>query len=285
MSKVPKTRWIILPPSSDRKLWLDAIKDAAAKAGLKLTTNAKALSDMDLAVVEDLDLALKQGATPESLAVLLSQAGPLALDKAGLEANTGRHTPVAKASELMRRALTVPAQRRFTARQLAEGRAKLFDDFSLTITGATATDTTPRNLALNRAFEIYAGDEATWPVAVLDLYATVKDRTPSSVLIDATGKPRFMAHGPYISMPPGRWQMVIRIEFESALCGKTYRLNWGGLDKYSEFDFSPEKPGLYQIEMDWTWDTPAPAEFRLINLEGIFDGDFVLHDLQIRRLD
>ena len=120
---------------------------------------------------------------------------------------------------------------------------------------------------------------------MLDILGKELATTATSRDYDATGKPRFFAHGPYIYMPPGQWQVVYRLGFSAGLCNKEYRIDWGGIQDYSELRFCPEKPGLYEIKMDWTWDQPAPCEMRFIVLEGIFDGTLTLHDIELSRLD
>jgi len=180
--------------------------------------------------------------------------------------------------------MAVPAERRFGAEQVRREAAPLFSDFSLHIPELAVAASTPRNRALLQAMAIYDQDRLHWSPEVLDIYTHRQVSKKGAVTVDVTGKPRFLAHGPYITMPAGHWKAVIRLSSPAALCGKGYRADWGGVAEYSQLEFRPEKPGVYEIEMDWVWTTPAPCEIRLLVGEGVFDGDLDIHDIAITRI-
>lgn len=278
-------RWLILPPSADRDLWLSAIQAQAASARLKLAQAGKDMAGADLVITEDASLAVKAGASPQDMAVLLSHAGPLPDGFSGPDANPKRHPLVMKASELIRRAMAVPAERRFGAEQVRRAPVAPFEDFSLHIPELAVSASSARNRALLQAMAIYDQDRLHWSPDVLDIYSHRKVSKKGGVTVDVTGKPRFLAHGPYITMPAGHWKAVIRLSFPAVLCDKAYRADWGGVAEYSQLEFRPDKPGIYEIEMDWLWQTPAPCEIRLLVGEGVFDGDLVIHDIAISRID
>lgn len=272
-----------MPPSADQAIWHSAIADQAKAAGLSLVVGDAAPKGTSLVLTQSAEAAIKSGAKLENMAVLLSQAGPLASPFDGAEPNTERHPVVLKSTDLLCRALELPDDRRFTANQLANGPVRLFKDFSLSIPNAIPAEISRRNRALLGAFAVYDQDEVIWSPDILDVYAEITDRSAHSLTLDATGKPRFIFHGPYISMPAGTWTIEANLDFEAPLCDKAFTLHWGGMTEFSRLDFRPEKAGTYRLVMDWTWDQPAPCEFRLIGAEGIFDGHITLSDMKLTR--
>ena len=52
----------------------------------------------------------------------------------------------------------------------------------------------------------------------------------------------------------------------------------------SSEEFTPGKPGLFEIEMDYIWREPAPAEFRILTLEGVFDGRLIFGGVKVSRI-
>lgn len=284
MAKKPSPRWIILPPCADRDIWVAAIEAQAVQSGLKVGTALQDKDASDLILTDDADLARKHGAAPEGIAVLLSEAGPLSDEYASTEPNPSRHNSVTRASELTRRAMALPADRRFRSWDVIKGPAHLFPDFSLHVAKAATAPTSARNRALLGAMDVYHQDHATWSPDLLDIYAKRLAQTQEARTFDVTGKPRFIAHGPYLTMPSGHWKAVLRLGFAASLCDKGYRADWGGVSEYSKLEFRPEQEGLYEIEMDWLWEQPAPCEIRVMAMEGIFDGEMMIHDISISRI-
>lgn len=273
-----------MPHSADQDIWYRAISTQAEAAGLKLGLGDTVPPGADLMLGQNINVAMAAGAKAEDIAVLLSQAGPLAPEYAGPEANPLRHPYVINSTAQLERAMKAAPERRFTASQLAKTPVALFPNFTLHIPDAVPQNLTRRNRAVVEAQAIYERDSLVWSPDVLDIYAPILGRQAHSLTLDATGKPRFLVHGPYITLPAGNWKMVIKIEVEQALCNKAYVVHWGGMTEYSILNFRPSQEGLYEIEMDWTWETAAPGEFRIIASEGIFDGLMTLHDLQLSRI-
>jgi len=274
---------LILPPAADQALWYAAIDSQAKARGLSLTIG-NAPKGADLVLTPDIEAALNHGAKPHDMAVLISQAGLLSEELAGLEPNTQRHNPVMVGSSQTLSAYQLPADRRFLAQEIARGPVGLFDDFSLHLPEAKPDQIAHRNRALAQAMTLYSEDRVIWPIDILDIYARILDRSAGSISLDATGKPRFIAHGPYLTMPAGTYSAALEIEFNEPLCDKTFSVHWGGVSEFSQMDFKPDKAGAYRVELDWTWTEPAPAEFRLIAREGIFDGVIKLSDIEISRI-
>lgn len=284
MPKTPSPRWIVIPPCCDTQFWQDALAEAALKAGLTLAPFGFHADDTDLILVEDANIALSLASQPEKVVAIISLAGPILPTEDSQTPSSAHHLVVKVASEFTRRAYEGLGQRCYHADQIAKAPVALFDDLSLYCPEAVTKAKSRRNQAVVEAMSIYRTDKARWSTDVLEVYAKEVEVLDRGRTFDATGKPRIMVHGPYITMPKGQWQMTCRLKFTNALCGKKYGLDWGSIDSFAEFRFSPDKPGLYEVQMDWTWDEPSACEMRLLVFEGIFDGDLTLYDLQISRL-
>lgn len=284
MSQTPSPRWIVIPPCCDTQFWQDALSEAAQKASLKLAPYGSHADDTDFIIVEDAHLALSLASHPEKVVAIISLAGPISPEKDSSKPETAHHLVVKMASELTRRAYESLGTRCYHADQFAKAPVALFDDLVLHCPNAVTRATGRRNRAVVEAMGLYKMDKARWSTDILDIYAKEVAVVEKGRTFDVTGKPRIVVHGPYLTMPKGQWQMTCRLEFTDALCGKEYRVDWGSIDTYTEFRFSPKKPGLYEIQIDWTWEQPAACEMRLLAFEGIFDGNLTLYDLQIARL-
>ncbi len=284
MAGKASSRWIILPPCADRDIWVSALVSQAAQTGLTLSSTYQDDRLPDLILTEDADAAHQRGARPENVVVLLSDAGPLSPEYADSAPNPERHNSVTRASELTRRAMALFPDRWIRGRDFAAGPVRVFSDLILHIANAAPVSTSGRNRALLEAMAVYHKDLATWSPDLLDIYATPLGQTDVARTFDITGKPRFIAHGPYLTMPPGRWRAVLKLGFAAPLCDKYYRADWGGISEYSQLEFCPEKEGLYEIEMDWLWEEPAPCEIRLLAKEGIFDGELTIYEIAISRI-
>lgn len=284
MPKSSPSRWIVIPPCRDFDFWAAHLARLAAEKGLSFAVGGLENKAADLVLTDNAEYALAGAVDKDHIACIISLAGPIAEDEDSLAPAPERHHNLFIASEYTRRAYQDLGGRYHLSDAFLKGPVALFDDLVLDCPDVQINLGTRRNKALLKAMDLYVQDRAIWSTEVLDIYAQEVKPSSKPRRFDATGKPRFIAHGPYLSMPKGQWKAVFRIEFDPALCDKSFRIDWGGVTSFGEFVFKPEKPGLYEIAMDWTWDEPSPCEIRLAALEGIFDGDFVFHDIEISRL-
>ena len=284
MPHSPSPRWIIIPPCLDIEFWHKAVFELAAQNGLSIALSGNQDETTDLILTDKPHEALQSAADVDHLVAILSETGPLPVTLEGVEANPNRHQYTRVVTELTRQAYQDLKGRYVRSGAFAKGPVTLFEDLVLDLPDVDIISGSRRNKAVSQAMDVYVADQATWPTDVLDFYAREIEVGNGFRRFDATGKPRFLAHGPYISMPAGQWEAVFKIEFARALTNKTYRIDWGEISDYQEFVFKPEKPGLYEIRMDWTWKDPSPCEMRLAAMEAIFDGEFVLHDFHVSRL-
>lgn len=284
MPKSKSPRWIVVPPCRDIEFWKTALFELAASKGLSIAYAGKQDATTDLILTDNADVARRGAVDIHHVVAILSQAGPLTAELEGQAPHPNRHAYTTIATELSRRAYQDLQGRYYRTDAFLKGPVALFDDLIMARPDVDITPSSRRNRAMLQAMEVYANHQAIWPSDVLDFNAREIEVGSGYRRFDATGKPRFMAHGPYISMPAGQWKAVFKLEFDRALTNKTYRLDWGGVSEFQEFVFKPEKPGLYEIEMDWTWEQVAPCEIRVAAMEGIFDGEMVMHDIEVSRI-
>lgn len=284
MPKTTSPRWIVLPSCRDSDFWQKALFELAAEKGLSIAYAGKQTASTDLILTDNAQTARDNAVDLNHVVAIISQAGPLSAEMEGLAPNPHRHQFTVLSTELMRSAFQDLNGRYIRADAFLKGPVALFDDLVMHRPDVDITQGSRRNRALVQAMDIYEKNEAIWSTDILELYAREIEVGPDYRRFDATGKPRFMAHGPYISMPAGQWQAVFKIQFDRALINKTYRIDWGGVSEFQEFVFKPEKPGLYEIKMDWTWEQVGACEIRLAAMEGVFDGSFILHDIHVSRM-
>lgn len=277
--------WLIIPPCADRDDWVASIIPQAADAGFKVIHSAAAPNTAPfgktLTLSKDPEEARKAGIQAKDVAVILSASGPL---PARLDTDNEpgpRHAAVKSASELTQRAYALFPGRVFKAEDFTGG-AELFPGFDLFSPDSAPAST--RNKALREALSVYASDHAFWGSEVFDINAKDVRHNGGHVVLDLTGRPRFLFFGPYIVMPAGRWKAVARIGFSAPTARHQYRADWGAQDTYTSHHFRPEREGVFQIEIEYEWDKPSASEFRLLLLEGAFDGEVTFFGVEIVRV-
>lgn len=130
-----------------------------------------------------------------------------------------------------------------------------------------------RYQAFNEDFTLLMEEnKATWSPELFNYDLKSVDLAKAGKAFDITGKPRFLISGPYITMPKGIWQAQIKLGFDDGASRSRYRIDWGGVETYQSEEFHPGRPGYFEIIMSHEWLEAAPAEVRLVQLEGVFDG-------------
>lgn len=140
-----------------------------------------------------------------------------------------------------------------------------------------------RGLDLAEAFGLYAETGEGRIAPSLLTYDRAYAGEPG--WIDLTGRPRLLAYGPTLWLPPGRWTLTLRIQIEAGADGRWFQVDWGTQTACDHIEFRPERVGDYEVSMSFTWSEPAPAEFRLKVFEGCFEGSLRIVDLKIARID
>jgi len=124
-------------------------------------------------------------------------------------------------------------------------------------------------------------DKTTWSPELFSYDVKSVDLARSGQPFDITGKPRFLISGPYVTMPTGFWKAKITLGFDDGASRSRFRIDWGEVESYQSQEFYPGRPGFFEIVMSHQWVDAAPAEVRLVQLEGVFDGHVTFAGVEI----
>lgn len=287
MSNLEQNLWLIIPPCADRNDWLAAVTPQAEAAGFSVVSAKPDAKDAPigktLILSRDADEARKAGALPKDVAVILSDSGPLLPEIEVSDEPAQRHSAVRNASELTRRGHTFPPDRIFLAESFDGTPVEVLP--GLKLLRPNASPPSHRNRALKEAFSLYATAQSFWGCEVFDINAKAVRYDDERAVLDLTGRPRILIFGPYIVLPAGRWKAVVRLGFSTPAAKHLYRTDWGTQELYTSYEFRPGREGLFRIGFEYDWDRPAASEFRLLLLEGAFDGEVIFYGVEITRLD
>lgn len=286
MSDIEQNLWLVIPPCADRNDWVAAINSRAVDAGFTVIPSAANAKDAALGktliLSRDADEPHKAGAQPKDVAVILSDIGPLLPEIDTDDKPAPRHAAVKNASELTRRAYDRFSERIFTAEDLKDAAVEVFP--GLQLPGLKSAPSSERNRALRGAFSVYDANKVFWGSEVFDVNAKDTRHNNGQVVFDLTGRPRILIFGPYIVMPAGRWKAVVRLGFSTPTAKHRYRADWGAQEVYTSYEFRPGRDGIFQLELEYEWDKPSASEFRLLLLEGAFDGEVTFFGAEIARI-
>jgi len=280
---VSKAWWIILPNVRARAAWISAIRSSTDAKGLRLVDwdqapDRSALAHADVvAVTRRPEAAVAAGSTPDRTTVLLGSSAP---DFDSFPPGGDRHALLAQATLPMAQAQAASALVRITERDLTSGSVELAP--GLHVEPPTVSPSSP----LARGLQLFgpADVRTTWGPEFFAYDERNTELATTTGEIDITGRPRFLIYGPYIVLPPGRWKAIFRLSFDQTGAQRRFRLDWGAQKTFDSEEFTPGRAGLYEIEMDYVWTEPAPAEFRIVSLEGVFDGRMTFGGVQVSRV-
>ncbi len=278
-----RARWIILPAIRDHEAWRSAIAAATQAAGLHLidwdaAPPADARDDpAAILLTKDADAAAAAGADPERTTVVLGAGAP---DVEAVPEGADRNALLLHLTQHLARAEAFAGARVVGVRDLNGAPVELAPGLNVAPPPTAAPSDLARNLTL------YGRPDAavTWGPSFFTFDPRNAEQGPRTGEMDLTGRPRFLIHGPYIVMPPGRWKAVFRLSFDRPGSRVRFRLDWGGQTEYDSEEFIPGKPGQFEIEMDYVWREPAPAEFRILVMEGVFDGRLTFGGVKVSRM-
>jgi len=285
-----KARWVVIPPFRHDTAWQAALATAVAEAGLTLHNFETASSDAPIndpqAVILTVDACqpLAAGVPAEALAGLLTGPG---LHLEGDEAPDALPVHIATFSDLIGRIGLLPADRVFRAADFASGSVEVLSGVKLQRPNLApvAPPLSPRLQAVSEAFALLdpARPQATWAPELFNYDSrTIPGGSPGQ--LDLTGRLRFMITGPYITLPPGRWRATYRLIFDKPGSRLRFRIDWGSQSDFVSEEFTPGRPGVFEIVQDYVWTERAPCELRVIVLEGVFDGRMTFSGAEIKRV-
>ena len=281
-------RWIILPPFRNDLAWRAAVAAAVAEAGLRfhdldVVPQGAPLSDPRAVILtNDAQQALAAGAASEALAGLIAEPG---IRLNGDEAPDALPPQLIAGTDLMARLDLLPLGRLFRAADFASGPVEILPGLTMAAPAPDKTSLSPRLRAVTEAVALLnpARPEAAWAPELFNYASrTVPGGVPGQ--LDLTGRPRFMLTGPYITLPPGLWRTTYRLTFDAKGSRPRFRVDWGSQTDFVSEEFTPGRPGVFEIVQEYRWTERAPSELRVVVLEGVFEGQMTFGGVQVSRI-
>lgn len=288
-SSASRARWIIAPPFQHDIVWREAVATAVAEAGLRLHDLDAAPDDAPLndaqaiILTADANKALAAGVPAEALVGLISGPG---LRLNGDEAPDALPSHIVVLTDLMGRIGLLPSARVFRDADFISGPVEILPGLFLRRPAPLhAAPLSPRLEAVQAAVALLdpAHPQAIWSP---DLFNYDSRIVPGGTRgqLDLTGRPRFMITGPYITMPAGRWRATYRLTFDAKGSRPRFRVDWGAQTDFLSEEFSPGRPGIFEIVQEYDWAQPAPCELRVVVMEGVFEGRMTFSGARIERI-
>lgn len=285
--------WVVLTPSVDHEAWLKALARTAGEAGRELV-NAfvppppRQAGEPPVLYVTH-DAALVEQVDPAEIVVIMPQpetAPQMTAELCGLEPPFD----VFHASMLLARATALgPEARILTAEQLVRkpARVELFP--GIAVAPPMAERGSPQ-LAVSIALGMYrlgrpaVGTQVQWSERLFTYDERSCVRGEPHGVLDVTGRPRTLIYGPYLALPPGLWKAVMRFAVDDDAAGHELRFDWGiGADFISQSEV-PSSGGIYEVEMQHHVAEVGAWQFRILLMEGAFEGRLTFQGGHVTRL-
>lgn len=278
-------RWIVIPPFLNDAGYRAAVAAATEKAGLRLhdidldPTPPEIDGSDTVFLTADAHKALAAGVAAEALACIISDQGMRLL---GDEDQDALPPHIAIFTDLMGRTGLLPQDRLFRDTDFVSGPIEILPGIRVERPAPGSTALSPRLQAVTRAVALLdpSSPTAFWAP---ELFNYDSRRIPGGKPgeLDLTGRPRFMITGPYITLPAGRWRATYRLTFDAKGSRVRFRTDWGGQTDFISEEFTPGRPGVFEIVQEYEWKEPAPCELRVVVLEGVFDGRMTFSGAEI----
>lgn len=292
-STTAKPLWIVLTPSVDHEAWLRALVKTAAAADRELVSTLVQPEPRHPEAPPVLyvthDGLVAADADPADVVVIMPQPETAAETTADLY---DLYPPFSMyhASLLLARAAALGQSARIlTAQQLSRSPASIELFPGLVVQPPVAERGTPRP-AVSVAFGMYRmgrprpGTSVSWSerLFTFDQKAFVEGN-PIGVL-DVTGRPRTLLYGPFIALPPGRWGATMRFAIDESAAGHELRFDWGPGGDFVSQSAVPAAGGIYEIELEHTVSEVGSWQFRILLMEGAFEGQMTFQGGTVTRL-
>lgn len=125
-----------------------------------------------------------------------------------------------------------------------------------------------------------AGAAMEWP-RELFIYHSGSDGNEAVGRIDVTGRPRRLVLGPYVWLPPGRWEAEVRFAVDKDTARHHFRVEWGDMTSYTVTPFEPQQPGRYSLSSTHQWKYPNFSELQVAISESSLGGDFFFEGVRV----
>lgn len=139
--------------------------------------------------------------------------------------------------------------------------------------------------AVESPLSIYAdlppkpGVSAHWPPHIFSYQ--LEAFIDGSPVIDLTGRPRMLLHGPYAFLPTGRWRADIRFAVDPEGGAAPLRIQWGKDGDFATSQFRVVQAGEYSVSLEHDWNEPAPGQVVIWLTEAAFRGHLIYRGCSI----
>lgn len=281
--------WVVVPPFRHDAAWRAAVVEAAEAAGRRVydldsAPEVAPTDDADAVLLtSDAYLPVRAEAPAETVAVLMTGPG-IRLDPDEDPDVLPQH--IHDLSDMIGRIAILPPERIFRRRDFVAGAVEIIPGLTLTPPAAVSEPPlSPRLQAVTDAVALLdpIHPQATWAPDLFN-YDSRSVAGDARGHLDLTGRPRVLLFGPYIVLPAGRWRATYRLTFDERGSRHRFRVDWGSVEDLLFEEFVPGRAGVFEITQEYTWSAPAPAEIRIILLEGVFDGRVTFGGAEISRV-
>ena len=126
--------------------------------------------------------------------------------------------------------------------------------------------------------------DAVWTPDVFHYDANAIKASAEPGELDITGRARILVYGPYLVLSPGIWRAAIRFLVNENAGSKAFRMDWGTPTEFTSAPMLPGRSGIFEMSIEHEWHLPAPAEMRILIMEGAFDGQLHFFGATVTRV-
>lgn len=281
--------WIVIPPFDHDTAWRAAAIKAIRASGrrahdFEIAPTGVPTHDPEVVIVTaDATQPIMAGAPTERIAGLITGAG-VRLDL-NEDPEALPHHIRALTAQIAQMGL-LPPECLYRRADFAAGAVEILPGIMLQPPAVgSELAASPRRQALAEAVKLLdpATPQAFWSPDIF-LYDSRIAPGGRPGDLDLTGRPRHLVSGPFIALPAGRWRATYRLTFDEKGGQLPFRLHWGRFEQLETEDFVPGRRGMFEIAQEFTWAEAAPAEIRITQLEGAFDGRMTFAGIEVSRV-
>ena len=124
-------------------------------------------------------------------------------------------------------------------------------------------------------------DQKLWPPAMFRYDPRQADGRDRLQAMDITGRARALVWGPYEELTRGCWEAVARFSVDRWACRHLFRMEWGSTADFVTREFTPGRPGVFEVRAERVWRDVEKAELRIILTESSIGGAFEFEGAEI----
>jgi hypothetical protein len=94
--------------------------------------------------------------------------------------------------------------------------------------------------------------------------------------VDITGRPRFVVHGPYITLPPGSWSATVVLGFSEEAAELSYIVEIHAERQLAHMRIQPSGQRYVEAILNFSIDAPDMIAVRVLNERAAFEGRLAL---------